>query len=93
MPLKSLQNPAFVLYITPNGVECGKRDYSYDECAFLLLKIHNGIDLFWHLHYHNDITMFETAFMLGGGGVMCDTPQQMQTISVMTQVSSLIINL
>lgn len=59
MPLKSRQTPVFVLYIIPN--ELGVLDL--DECAFLLLKIHNGIGLFWHLHYHYDI---KTAFMLEG---------------------------
>lgn len=44
------------------------------------------------LHYHNDITMLKTAFMLEGF-VMCDTLQQMHTISVMNRISSLIINL
>lgn len=64
------------------------------KCAFLLLNIHNGISLFWHLHYHSDNTtdVFQTAFVLRV--LSCVTHlNKRTTLSAMAPISSLIINL
>lgn len=61
---------------------------SEKECAFLILKI-TLIGLFWHLHYHDDITTFQATSVLKRF-VMCDAPQTMHTVAATAPFSGLI---
>lgn len=93
-PLNASQVTAFVLYYIPNKLGVlGTGTRVKTNVPFCYLQT-IGIGLFWHLHYHNDITMhtFQTAFMLQGLSCVT-TPEQMHTISAMTHISSLIIDL